>query len=93
MLIGYFRNIPPIEKLGRIDGYGRFETFLKVFIPVSKNGILVAAVISFIFSWNEFTYASILVNGTKAVTFQHQLVHSCFSIHILNIYQLHYFWE
>jgi len=69
MLIGYFRNIPPIEKLGRIDGYGRFETFLKVFIPVSKNGILVAAVISFIFSWNEFTYASILVNGTKAVTF------------------------
>ena len=26
---------------------------------------------------NEFTYASILVNGTKAVTFQHQLVLFC----------------
>ena len=36
------------RKISRIDGYGRFETFLKVFIPVSKNGILVAAVISFI---------------------------------------------
>ena len=69
MLIGYFKNIPPIEKLGRIDGLGRFETFLKIFVPLSKNGILVAAVISFIFSWNEFTYASILVNGTNAVTF------------------------
>ena len=34
MLIGYFKNIPPIEKLGRIDGLGRFETFLKVFIPL-----------------------------------------------------------
>ena len=69
MLIGYFKNIPPIEKLGRIDGLGRFETFIKIFIPISKNGILVAAVISFIFAWNEFTYASILVNGTQAVTF------------------------
>ena len=69
MLIGYFKNIPPIEKLGRIDGLGRFETFVKIFIPISKNGILVAAVISFIFAWNEFTYASILVNGTQAVTF------------------------
>ena len=38
MLIGYFKNIPPIEKLGRIDGLGRFETFLKIFIPVRKLG-------------------------------------------------------
>ena len=28
MLIGYFRNLPPIERLARIDGYSRFETFL-----------------------------------------------------------------
>ena len=68
MLIGYFRNLPPIERLARIDGYSRFETFLYIVAPLGRSGIAVAAVIAFLFAWNEYTYALVLVNGTTANT-------------------------
>jgi multiple sugar transport system permease protein len=68
MLIGYFRNLPPIEQLARIDGFSRFETFLRIVTPLGKSGIAVAAVIAFLFAWNEYTYALVLVNGTTANT-------------------------
>ncbi|HEX2526065.1 MAG TPA: carbohydrate ABC transporter permease [Geminicoccus sp.] len=68
MLIGYFRNVPPIERLARIDGYSRMSCFLTLILPLSKSGIAVAAVIAFLFSWNEYTYALVLVNGTSANT-------------------------
>lgn len=68
MLIGYFRNLPPIEQLARIDGFSRMETFLHIVAPLGKSGIAVAAVIAFLFAWNEYTYALVLVNGTTANT-------------------------
>jgi multiple sugar transport system permease protein len=68
MLIGYFRNLPPIERLARVDGYSRIHTLLFLVIPLAKSGVAVAAVIAFLFAWNEFTFALILVNGTPATT-------------------------
>ena len=68
MLIGYFRNLPPIERLARIDGFTRFGTLIKVVVPMAKSGIAVAAVVSFLFAWNEFVFATQLVNGTPAAT-------------------------
>lgn len=68
MLIGYFRNLPPIERLARIDGYSRTSCLLTLILPLAKSGIAVAAVIAFLFSWNEYTYALVLVNGTSANT-------------------------
>lgn len=68
MLIGYFRNLPRVERLARIDGFSRLQTFLYIMLPMSRSGLAVAAVISFLFAWNEYTYALILVNGTTANT-------------------------
>ena len=68
MLIGYFRRLPAIEGLARVDGMGRLTTFAVIFVPMARTGIAVAAVIAFLFSWNEYTYAQILVNGTPATT-------------------------
>ncbi len=68
MLIGYFRNLPQIERLARIDGFSRMGTFVYVMLPMSRSGLAVAAVIAFLFAWNEYTYALILVNGTTANT-------------------------
>ncbi|TDM08150.1 MAG: hypothetical protein C4K60_01205 [Ideonella sp. MAG2] len=68
MLIGYFRNLPPVERLARIDGFGRMATLLRIVVPMSKSGIAVAAVVSFLFAWNEFVFATALVNGTDATT-------------------------
>ena len=66
MLIGYFRNLPEVERLARIDGFSRFETFLKIIVPLERSGVAVAAAIAILFSWNECAYALLLVNGTSA---------------------------
>lgn len=68
MLIGYFRNLPPIERLAWVDGYGRLSAFVQLVLPLARSGVAVAAVIAFLFAWNEFTYALVLVNGTTANT-------------------------
>lgn len=68
MLIGYFRNLPPVERLARVDGFSRVYTFVWIVIPLGKGGIAVGAVIAFLFAWNEYTFAQILVNGTEANT-------------------------
>lgn len=68
LLSGYFRNIPRIESLARVEGFSRLETLFQLVIPMSKTGIAVAAVVSFLFAWNEYTFAQILVNGTPATT-------------------------
>ena len=68
MLIGYLRNLPPVERLARVDGYTRLQTLLFIIVPLAKSGIAIAAVIAFLFSWNEYTYALVLVNGTPANT-------------------------
>jgi multiple sugar transport system permease protein len=68
MLIGYFRNLPPAERLAMIDGLNRWEMFFKIMLPLARNGITVAAIISFLFSWNEYVFATTLVNGTDATT-------------------------
>jgi multiple sugar transport system permease protein len=68
MLIGYFRNLPPVERLARVDGFSRLETFWRIVLPLGRSGVAVAAVIAFLFAWNEYTYALVLVNGTPANT-------------------------
>lgn len=68
MLIGYMRSLPPVERLAAVDGFSRLGTLFFVIVPMSKNGIAVAAVIAFLFSWNEFVFATTLVNGTDATT-------------------------
>lgn len=68
MLIGFFRNLPPIENLGRIDGFSRLYIFARIVVPMARSGVIVAAVIAFLFSWNEFVYAQVLVTGSEAVT-------------------------
>jgi multiple sugar transport system permease protein len=68
MLIGYFRNLPPVERLAQIDGFTRVGTLFAVVIPMARSGIAVAAVVSFLFAWNEFVFATQLVNGSDAAT-------------------------
>jgi len=68
MLIGFFRNLPQVERLARIDGYSRFGAFVKIVIPMGKIGVVIGAIISFLFAWNEYTFALVMVNGTPAAT-------------------------
>lgn len=68
MMVGFFRNLPSVERLATIDGFSKVGTLIRVVIPMAKVGILTGAIIAFLFAWNEFTFANILVNATSATT-------------------------
>ena len=45
-----------------VDGCTRTRAFLKVVVPISAIGIAAVAIITFLWTWNEFLYAIIFTN-------------------------------
>jgi len=63
---GYFEDISPdIEHAYRISGNSWLRTFLKIAIPLARPGIAAAALLAFIFAWNNFVFALILASAAK----------------------------
>jgi multiple sugar transport system permease protein len=70
ILSGFFASLPPnIEKLARTDGCSRFQALYRVLLGAAMPGVTAVAAISFLTSWNEFTYALVLTPGTDAQPF------------------------
>jgi multiple sugar transport system permease protein len=65
IMIGYFETTPiELEEAAMIDGANRWETFSKVALPIAKPGIVVALILSIIFSWNNFLFGVVLAGRT-----------------------------
>lgn len=61
ILVSVFSSFPKeLENQALIDGCSRFKAFFKVVLPLCAGGISVAAIFSFLLSWDEFIYASYL---------------------------------
>jgi multiple sugar transport system permease protein len=61
IMVNFFENIPEsLEDAARIDGCSYFQVFMKIHLPLVRNGIFTASVLSFIFSWNHFLFSLIL---------------------------------
>ncbi|BFI74679.1 carbohydrate ABC transporter permease [Sulfurisphaera ohwakuensis] len=61
ILQGTFSSIPrEIEYQAKIDGASTLSYILRVLVPTTSPGIIAAFLISWMFSWDEFTYAIIL---------------------------------
>lgn len=68
LMAAFFESVPQeLEEAARIDGASRFGAFVRVILPVVSGGIAVAALFSFIASWNEFLYA-LLLTAERAKT-------------------------
>lgn len=58
LLYGFFRDVPvELEQAALIDGYGRFDIFRRIVLPLVLPGITTTAVFCLIWSWNEFLFA------------------------------------
>lgn len=61
MMKSFFDEIPvEYEEAALVDGYSRWEAFIRVVLPQSLTGLAASAVFSLIASWNEFVYGSLL---------------------------------
>ncbi|MCD6324333.1 MAG: ABC transporter permease subunit [Desulfurococcales archaeon] len=57
ILYNYFTNFPKqMEDAALMDGMNRFKAFFKVILPLSRNGLSVAAVYAFLFSWGALIF-------------------------------------
>lgn len=57
ILKNYFSSIPKaLEEAAYIDGCNRWTAFIKVLIPITKPGIMVCAIFSFLYAWGDLAY-------------------------------------
>lgn len=58
LLAGFIREIPrAFEEAAAVDGAGRLATLRWVVLPLVAPGMASAALLAFLFSWNEFLFA------------------------------------
>ena len=63
LLEGFFARIPQdLFDAAKIDGYGDFEIFWRIVLPVGMPAIATTVILNFIQLWNEFLFAVVLVN-------------------------------
>jgi multiple sugar transport system permease protein len=69
LMKGFFDGIDPsMEQAALIDGCTRWGAFLRVALPSAIPAISALAVLSWLFSWNEFLFALILSGQHTPVT-------------------------
>jgi multiple sugar transport system permease protein len=60
----FFLGLPrSLEEAARIDGAGPFQVFWRVAAPLAKPAYATVAILSFLFSWAQFLWPSIVTRG------------------------------
>src|SRR5260370_30437709 len=80
VMIGFFETLhPDLEEAALIDGATLWQAFRYIALPLSRPGVVVAAILAFIFSWNNFIFGVVLAGratptlpraGSKVPTLQ-----------------------
>jgi multiple sugar transport system permease protein len=61
VMAGYFETLPrELEEAALIDGGSVLATLRYVALPLARPGIVVATILAFIFSWNNFVFGAVL---------------------------------
>jgi multiple sugar transport system permease protein len=61
VMIGYFENVPvELEDAAHVDGASTWQCFRHIALPLARPGIVVGAILAFIFSWNNFIFSVVL---------------------------------
>ena len=63
LLQNFFEEVPKdLVKAARVDGANNWQVFRKVVLPLAIPGVFTTAILVFIAAWNEFLFASLLLN-------------------------------
>jgi multiple sugar transport system permease protein len=69
ILSAFFREIPwELEQAAQVDGATPVQAFTKVILPLAAPGTFTAAILVFIFAWNDFLFANTLTSTNAART-------------------------
>lgn len=63
LMIGFFEDIPrELDDAALIDGCNPFMAFTQISLPLTLPGISASAILSFVYSWNNFMFSLVLSN-------------------------------
>ena len=69
LLMGFFKSIPgELEDAAMVDGLTRFQTFVKLVIPITVSGILTVVIFTFTLVSQEFVYALTFISSAAHQT-------------------------
>jgi multiple sugar transport system permease protein len=69
ILSAFFREIPwELEQAAEADGATPYQAFRRVIVPLAAPGMFTAAILVFIFAWNDFLFAISLTSTNRART-------------------------
>jgi multiple sugar transport system permease protein len=69
VLRSFFRAIPrDYEEAAMIDGASRWGAFVRVVLPQAMPGIIATGIFAFIFAWNEYLFALLLISDESLRT-------------------------
>jgi multiple sugar transport system permease protein len=68
LMVPFFESMPDeLEDAAMLDGCSRLQSFLRIVLPLVRNGIATSAILAFIFSWNQFLF-SLILSGPRTKT-------------------------
>ena len=69
LLVGFFRQLPlELEEASLMDGAGRLRTLWEIILPLAWPGLATTAILTFLYSWNEFLFALSFTLGPERYT-------------------------
>lgn len=69
LLRGFFEGIPvELEEAAVIDGASRWTIFWRIVMPLSRPGLAVVAIFTFLYSWDEFPWAHVAIQEASKRT-------------------------
>ena len=81
VMMGFYKSIPiTLEEAAEVDGATPFQAFLRVVLPISAPGLIAVFITNFVYNWNDFITALVMLSSTAMKTamvglfdFQNQL--------------------
>lgn len=69
LMCQYIKGLPQeLEDAARVDGAGEGMVFFKIVVPLAKPALIVVAIRSIIYTWNNFLYPLIVTQSQEIAT-------------------------
>jgi multiple sugar transport system permease protein len=71
LLRQFFRTLPiELEEAARVDGCSRLGVLVRIVLPLSMPALATLAIVTFLWTWNDFLWPLIVITSTQHSTVQ-----------------------
>jgi len=65
----FFKDLPDsVVEAAKIDGFSTFQIYLRIVLPLMKPAIAALSLYTFVYTWNQFLWPLIVLQGSSSFT-------------------------